>query len=329
MRARVLVPLALAAAATLAVALPARTAVAQDAWPSRPIRMIVPTAAGSGTDIMGRFYAERLAAVLKQPVVVDNRAGASGVIATQAMLQAPADGYTLLFNNGSFAVMAPALLPNLPFDAIKDVVPVAQVAVGGVIMTANPAAPVRTLPELVAYVKANPDRFSYGSFGVGSSAHLITEWLIQRTGMRLAHVPYKSTPQMFTDISAGNLLFGWSDPGAPLPLIQAGKLRALAISGNVRVPATPDVPTMGEQGYPFGAVGWMGVFAAAGTPPPVLRRLNEEINRIQQRPETAAEFSRRNFEPPPTRSLEEFRDIVRRDLDTWREIVRKGNIKPE
>lgn len=317
--------LAFAAAATTAPI----AARAQDAWPARPLRLIVPTAAGSGTDIMARFIAERLSPALKQPIVVDNRAGGSGVIATQAMLQAPADGYTLLFNNGSFAVMAPALLPNLPFDPVKDIAPIAQIAVGGVIMSANPAAPVRTLPELIAYVKANPDRFSYGSFGIGSSAHLITEWLVQQTGMRIAHVPYKSTPQMFTDIAAGNLLFGWSDPGAPLPLIQAGKLRAIAISGNVRVPATPDVPTMGEQGYPFSAVGWMGVFAPAGTPEPVQRRLNEEINRILARPETGAEYARRNFEPPPVKSIDTFRTIIASDLVTWREIVRKGDIKAE
>lgn len=313
-----------AAIALGAGALPAVRA--QDAWPARPIRLIVPTAAGSGTDIMARFIAERLSPALKQPIVVDNKAGASGVIATQSMLQSPADGHTLIFNNGSFAVMAPALLTNLPFDPAKDVAPIAQVAVGGVIMSANPDAPVRNLPELIAYVKANPDRFSYGSFGVGSSAHLITEWLIQQTGMRLAHVPYKSTPQMFTDISAGNLLFGWSDPGAPLPLIQAGKLRGIAISGNVRVPATPDIATMGEQGYPFSAVGWMGVFAPAGTPAAVQQRLNEEINRVLARPETAAEFSRRNYEPPPVKSVDAFRAIVASDLQTWREIVRKGNI---
>lgn len=313
---------ALAAAASIA-----RPVGAQETWPSKPIRLIVPTAAGSGTDILARFYAERLTPALKQPIVVDNKAGASGVIATQALLQAPADGHTLLFNNGSFAVMVPALLTNLPFDPVKDVVPVAQAVVGGVIMSANPAVPVRTLRELVDHVKANPDKYSYGSFGVGSSAHLITEWLIQQTGMKLAHVPYKSTPQMFTDIAAGNLLFGWSDPSAPLPLIQAGKLRAITISGNVRVPATPDVPTMAESGFPFSAVGWMGLFAPAGTPAPVLKRLNEEVNRIQTRPDTAAEFTRRNYEPPPSRSLDEFRDIVRADLQTWREIVRKGNIK--
>ena len=324
---RTLAAAALAAALSVAALAPPGPARAQDAWPSKPIRMIVPTAAGSGTDIMGRFYAERLSAALKQPIVVDNKAGASGVIATQALLQAPADGHTLLFNNGSFAVMAPALITNLPYDPARDVVPVAQVAVGGVIMVVDPASPVRNLQELVAHVKANPDRLSYGSFGVGSSAHLITEWLVQQTGMKIAHVPYKSTPQMFTDIAAGNLLFRWSDPGTPLPLIRAGKLRGVAISGNVRVPATPDVPTMGEQGYPFSAVGWMGLFAPAGTPPAVLQRLNAEVNRIQALPETAAEFVKRNYEPPPKRSLDEFRDIVRADLETWKGIVRKGGIK--
>jgi tripartite-type tricarboxylate transporter receptor subunit TctC len=302
---------------------------AQEAWPAKPIRLIVPTAAGSGTDVMARYLADRLSPVLRQPIVVDNKAGASGVIATQAMLQSPADGHTLQFSNGSFMVMAPALMQNLPFDVQRDVVPVAMIAIGGVIMSAYPGAPVKTLGELVAYVKANPDRFSYGSFGIGSSAHLITEWLIQQTGMKVAHVPYKSTPQMLADIAAGNLLFGWTDPGTPLPLIQAGKVRGIAISGNVRVPATPDVATMGEQGYRFDAVGWMGLFAPAGTPPAVLRRLNEEINRIQMRPETAAEMARRNFEPPPTKSLDEFREIVRNDLQTWREIVRRGNIKAE
>jgi tripartite-type tricarboxylate transporter receptor subunit TctC len=323
------VRLARVALVAFAVGVAAAGAAAQDAWPNKPIRLIVPTAAGSGTDTMARMMAEKLSPALRQPIVVDNKPGGSGIIATTAMLQAPADGYTLMYNNGSFVVMAPALMSNLPYDTGKDMVPVAQTAVGGVIMVANPAIPVRNLPELVAFVKANPDKYSYGSFGLGTSGHLITEWLIQQTGMRLAHVPYKSTPQMLGDVAAGTLLFGWSDPGTPLPLIQAGKVRGITISGNVRVPATPDVATMGEQGYPFTAVGWMGVFAPAGTPPAVLQRLNQEINGIQARPETAAEMARRNYEPPPVKSLDEFRDIVRSDLQTWREIVRKGNIKAE
>ena len=300
-----------------------------DAWPAKPIQMIVAGSAGSGTDLMARAMGQRLGAALNQTVIVENRPGASGAIAATAVVKAPADGHTLLYTNGSFAVMAPALLKTLPYDITRDLVPVAQTAVGGVLLLVNPDVPAKNLRELVDHVKANPDKYSYGSWAVGSSGHLIMEWLKQQTGMKMGHVAYQSVPRLLTELASGVLQIAWADPSAPLPFLRSGKVRGIAISGNVRVPGTPDIATMGEQGFPFDAVGWFGVFAPAATPAAVVRRLNEEINRFQAAAETQSLMARMNFEPPPVKSAAQFRDIVGNDLKTWKKIVTDSNIKTE
>ena len=300
-----------------------------DAWPAKPIQMIVAGSAGSGTDILARVLGQRLSPALGQPVIVENRPGASGAIASSAVAKAAPDGYTILYTNGSFAVVAPALVKTLPYDIVRDLTPVAQTVVGGVLLLVNPEVPVKNLRELVDHVKANPDKYSYGSWAVGSSAHLIMEWLKQQTGMKISHVAYQSVPRLLTELASGVLQIGWADPSAPLPFLKSGKIRGIAISGNVRVSGTPDIATMGEQGFPFSAVGWFGVFTPAGTPAPILRRLNEEINKIQATPELQAQMARMNFEPPPVKSAAQFRDIVVNDLQTWKKIASDSNIKAE
>ncbi|MFN0163391.1 MAG: Bug family tripartite tricarboxylate transporter substrate binding protein [Burkholderiales bacterium] len=320
------------AAATLALCTLLTTnaqAQSSDTWPTRPVQIIVAGSAGSGTDLMSRAMAQRLSTVFNQQFIVDNRPGASGAIAAMAVVKSAPDGHTLLYTNGSFSVMAPALLKSLPYDIQRDLVPVAQTAVGGVLLLVNPDIPARNLKELVEHVKANPDKYSYGSWAVGSSGHLIMEWLKQQTGMRLNHVAYKTVPSLLTELSSGVLPIAWADPSAPLPFLRSGKVRGIAISGNVRVPGTPDIATMGEQGFAFDAVGWFGVFAPAATPAAVVRRLNEEINRIQATSEMQALMSRMNFEPPPVKSQAQFRDIVAGDLQTWKKIVSDNNIKAE
>ncbi|MBL8378141.1 MAG: tripartite tricarboxylate transporter substrate binding protein [Burkholderiales bacterium] len=304
-------------------------AQAPDAWPTRQVQVIVAGSAGSGTDLMSRAMAQRLSTVFNQQFIVDNRPGASGAIAAMAVVKSAADGHTLLYTNGSFSVMAPALVKTLPYDIQRDLVPVAQTAVGGVLLLVNPDIPARNLRELVEHVRANPDKYSYGSWAVGSSGHLIMEWLKQQTGMRMNHVAYQAVPRLLTELASGVLPIAWADPSAPLPFIRSGKVRGIAISGNVRVPGTPDIATMGEQGYQFDAVGWFGVFAPAATPAAVVRRLNEEINKVQSSSEMQSLMSRMNFEPPPVKSAAQFRDIVTNDLQTWRKIVTDNNIKAE
>ena len=301
-----------------------------DRWPEKPIQVIVPASSGSGTDNLARVTFQRLSAALGQPIVVENRVGGGGAIGTGAVVKAASDGYTLLYTNGTFAVMTPALLgERVPYDPVRDLTPIVQTAVGGVLLLVNPAVPAKNLAELVELVKANPGKYSYGTWAVGSSGHLIMEWLQNRTGMKMSHVPYKSVPQLLTELSSGVIPIGWADPSAPVPFIRSGKVRGIAISGNVRVPGTPDIAPMGEQGYQFDAVGWFGMFGPANLPEPIVRRIHAEINRIQSTDDMKALMARLNFEPPPMKSNAEFRDIVRNDFQIWRKIVQDNNITAE
>jgi tripartite-type tricarboxylate transporter receptor subunit TctC len=303
------------------------SAHAQDAWPSKPIQMIIPASAGSGTDVMARVMAQRLAGALKQPVIVENRPGASGSIGINAVIKAQADGYTILYTNASFAVIAPAIVKTVTHDPTRDLAVIAQTAVGGVLLLVNKDVPAKTLPELIELVKSNPDRYgTYGTWATGSSGHLMMEWLKKQTGMKLQHVPYRAVPQLLTELSSGELKIGWADPSAPVPFVRSGAIRGIAISGNTRVPQTPDIATMGEQGYRFDNVGWFGMFAPAGTRPEVVQRLSDEVNKVQASAEMAAMMSRLNFEPPPVKTQAQFREIVANDFHTWKKLAADANI---
>jgi len=304
-----------------------RDAFAQsDAWPSRPITLVVPASAGSGTDLLAREVAHRLGVALKQSVIVDNKPGASGVVGTQAVVRAAPDGHTLLYTNGSNSVMAPALVKTLPYDVQRDLQPIAQSVTGGVILSVNPQFPAKNLTELVEYVKANPGKLTYGTWAVGSSGHLMMEWLKRQTGMQITHVPYKQVTQLLTELSTGVLKIGWTDPASPLPFLETGKIRGIAVSGAVRLPRTPNLPTMGEQGHPFESVGWFGLFGPAGTPKPIIQRLSDELNRIHATPEMAAKMEAMNVGMPIAKTPEQFRTIIANDLQTWKKIVADAGI---
>lgn len=300
-----------------------------EAWPNRPIRMIVPSSPGSGSDVLIRAISEKLAIALKQPIIIDNRPGASGMIGTSAVAKAPADGYTLLYTNASFTVMLQALQPELKFDSLQDISPIAVAAVGGVMLLVTADLPARTLPELVALLKANPGKYGYGSWGVGSNGHLTMEWLKNRTTFVSEHVPYKGVPPMINDMLSGVLKIGWSDPSTPLPHLASGKLRAIAVNGAARAPKMPEVPTMGEQGHAFPAVGWQGIFSPTGTPPAITRRINEEVQRILASDEMKGMMARMNLEPTPVWGSERFATQLRDDLSTWKAIVTDGKIRME
>jgi tripartite-type tricarboxylate transporter receptor subunit TctC len=302
-------------------------AVAADPWPSRPIRLVIPSAPGTGSDLMGRALAERLGVALKQPVIIDNKPGGSGLIATRALMSAPADGYTLLYSNASTTVILAAMKPDLGIDFTKDITPVALAVVGGVFLLVNPDFPAKNLKELVAVVKANPDKYSYASWAIGSNGHLTMEWLKKQTGMQIGHVAYKNMGSLLTELSTGIVPIGWTDPVSSVPFIQTGKVRAIAVNGSVRTPQLPDLPTMGEQGYPFKPLGWQGIFAPAGTPPAILQRIHAEVNRVQATPELKALMVRMNLEPPPIWTTEQFRAMMVRDLEEWKKIATEANIK--
>ena len=302
-------------------------AQAQDNWPSKPISMIVASGAGSGVDVMARDLAQKLGAALGQTIVVDNKPGASGQVAGQLVARARPDGYTLLYSNASFIAVSPAVLAKMNHDPVKDLTPIAQTAVGGIILMVNKNVPANNLQELVALVKASPNKFSYGTWGEGTSGHLTTEWLKKKAGLAMEHVPYKTVPQVVNDLASGVLQIGWADPSTPVPMIEAKQIKGIAMSGAVRVPRTPGVPTMGEQGYPFDAVGWFGVMGPADMPPALTQRLNREINKILQSPEMAKRMETLNFEPPPNKSADEFKRIVARDIATWKSIAADLKLK--
>ncbi|QQX88228.1 tripartite tricarboxylate transporter substrate binding protein [Cupriavidus necator] len=300
---------------------------AQEAWPARPVQMIVASSAGSGTDALARVMAQRLSVALKQPVVIENRPGGSGVIGTNAVVKAPADGYTILYTTASNQVIAPAVLKTIPYDPKKSLVPIAQTAEGGVMLLVSNDLPVHNLPELIQLVKANPDKYSYATWSMGSSGQLMMEWLKKQTGMKTDHVAYRTSNQLLTDLASGVVKIGWTDPSAPVPFLRSGKVRAIAIGGNVRAPQLPEVKTMGEQGYKFDAVGWFGMFAPAGTNPAIVKRLADEVNKVQASPELAAMMKSMNFGPPPMKTSVQFGETVSHDLQVWAKIAADAKIR--
>ena len=315
----------------LAVSALSLTAHAQpaDNWPSRPITLVVASGPGSGVDIAAREMAQKLSAVFKQPVVVDNKPGGSGMLAGGTVARAKADGYTLLYSNASFVAVAPAVLKTMSYDPVKDLTPIAQTAAGGILLLVNKEVPANNLKELVALVKANPDKYSYGTWGNGSSGQLTMEWLKKQAGLKITHIPYKTTPQIINDLVSGVLQVAWSDPGTPVPMIESKQIKGIAVSGNVRVPRTAGIATMGEQGHGFDAVGWFGVFGPANLPKPITDRLNAEINKVQKSPEMAKRMEGWNLESPPAKTPEEFKTIIARDVKLWSSIAKEANISED
>lgn len=320
--------LALTSLAFSALSLHAQ-AQTSDNWPSRPITLVVASGPGSGVDLAAREMAQKLSTALKQPVVVDNKPGGSGMLAGGIVARARADGYTLLYSNASFVTVAPAVLKSMSYDPVKDLTPLAQTAAGGIMLLVNKDVPANNLKELVALIKANPDKYNYGTWGNGSSGQLTMEWLKKQAGLKITHIPYKTTPQIVNDLVAGILQVGWADPSTPVPMIEAKQLKGIAMSGNVRVPRTANIPTMGEQGYPFDAVGWFGMFGPANLPKPITERLNAEINKIQKSVEMAKRMETLNFEPPPVKTAEEFKAIIARDVNLWSLIAKEANISED
>lgn len=303
---------------------------AQAPWPNQPVKVIVPQAPGAGTDITARIFTEALARKFGQPFVIDNRPGANGMLGTDAAAKAPKDGYTLLFTYAAAQVVNQSLYPKVTYDGARDFAAVAQVGAGGNVLIVPPSMPVKDLKEFIAYVKAKPaDELAYGSWGIGSGGHLSMEALVQQTGLKMRHVPYKGTAPMISDLLGGHIQVAFASTATAIPMMQAGKVKALAYSAPTRSTLLPDVPTMNEQGVKFDLVAWYGLFAPAGTPPAVVNTLNAEINRILQAPEMADKLKAIGLSDWPIKTPEQFAETVRRDIKDWGEVVRKGNIRVE
>lgn len=318
----------LRAAAALPMAMHVPSLFAQQ-WPARPIRFVVASAAGSGGDIIARILTDGLSRRLGQSVIVDNRPGATGIIATEAVVRSPPDGYTLLFTYAAAIAVNHTLQPKLSYDTFKDLAPIAQVGAGGNVLVVSPDLPVTNLREFVDYMKLHPDKYNYGSWGIGSGGHLVMEGLKMQTGVRLNHVPYTSMPQIYNDMQNGAIKVAFVDSASSAPLLKAGKIRGLAISGSHRAPLLPTVATMTEQGFPFDTDAWYGVFAPGGTPAPIIERLNGDINALLNSPETRNRLAAVNLSDPPIKSVAEFTATLHTDVDTWKQIIRTAHIRLE
>lgn len=305
----------------LAVTTPAQ---AQD-FPNKTITIVVPLAAGSGMDALVRLYADKLQQSLGKPVVVENKPGASLMLAAAQVAAAPADGYTLLVSTSSAMAINLVLFKKVNYDAVKDFAPVSFYVKSPFILVVNPDLKAKTVPELIKLAKDSPTPLSYSSPGAGVAQHLSMEYMKQRFGLTMAHVPYRSTPQSITDIVAGHVQLGFAEAGASLPLIREGKLRALAVSSSTRLASLPDVPTFAEAASTpdFEAVSWHMLFAPAATPKPVLDKLHAEMTKIMTDPDMKAKAAAIGLLPIDPPSIPETVKYLASEREKWGSLVRK------
>ena len=296
-------------------------------WPDKPIRLIVNFGTGGAPDLVARLYAPRLSEALGQPVVVENRAGAGGNIGVEAVARSAADGYTLLSSASSSFVIGPHIYTKLAFDPVKDIVPVAAAALTPMYLVVRPGLPAATVAELVAHARANPGKLNYGSAGAGTLPHAAAEMLLRTAGIRATHVPYKGSGAALAALLGDQVDFVF-DPGVAIPQVKAGKARLLAVGSAARSPGFPDTPTLREAGADMTAVSVVGLFAPAGTPAEIVARLNRELARIMQAPESRVALSAMAAEGI-TASPQEFAAQLTRDRERFGVIVREAGIRAE
>lgn len=319
---------AMAGLAALA-ALAQPSAARADAWPDKPIRMLVGYPPGGGTDTVARVLAQQLGKQLKQPVVVENRAGASGTIATQQVVRSEPDGYTVLFATASPLTGAPLTVKGLAYDPMNDLIPVSRIGGGPFILVAHPAFPPNTLPELVAYARAHPGEVNYASPGVMTANYFFSEQLNMDAGIKTVHVPYKGSAALLNDVMAGQVQYTLDTPGTTLPLIKSGKLKALAIFSDKRLDRAPDIPTAKEGGFPNMVGGsWYGLLLPKGTPPDIVDALykatkialsGEEVRHAMEERDVIIEGS----------TPEQFRTYLHAEFRRWQGVTQKLGIQPQ
>ncbi|HCL85193.1 MAG TPA: ABC transporter substrate-binding protein [Comamonadaceae bacterium] len=314
--------------AALALAACAPLAQAQN-YPTKPVRIVVPYPAGGTTDIIARIAAAQLADRLKQPFVVENRAGASGAIGSVAVSQAAPDGYTLVMGTASSHGINSALQKNLPYDAVKDFAPVTVVASTPNIVVVHPSVPAKTLGELLALAKAKPGTINFGSTSPGGSPHMSAELLKMMAGVDMTHVPYKGAAPMLTDLIGGQIQVGFDNLPSTIGFVRSGKVRALAVTTPQRWPGASDIPTVAESGVPgYEVSGWFGLLAPAGTPKAVLDTLQSAVAQAVQQPEVAKQLRDLGAEPVANKP-EAFAQGIAADVDKWRKVVQATGVKLE
>jgi tripartite-type tricarboxylate transporter receptor subunit TctC len=302
--------------------------VAAQNWPDRPIRLVAPYPPGGQTDVVSRFLAERLAPVLGQPVIVENKAGAQGIVGLEAVKNSPPDGTTFVYVNVSNISINPHVHAKLPYDGLRDFAPVSQIGLSVLAMVVPAALNIKTLPEFIAYAKARRGAVSFASFGTGSTSHIYGEMLKGSAGIEMTHIPYKGAGPAVQDVIAGHAQMAIQDLASVGAHVRSGRLVALAVTGPRRWPAFPDLQTFVEQGQPLDIAGWNGIMAPAGTPRAALQRMSAEINKIVQSPEGRERMLQMGLLATGT-TPEEFSEVIRRDTPRWGEVLRKAGIRPE
>jgi tripartite-type tricarboxylate transporter receptor subunit TctC len=290
----------------------------------RPVRILVGFSAGGATDVLARLYAQELQTLLNTPVLVDNRPGASQLVAIHAMTSAPPDGHTLFLGTASSLASGPAVFTDLPYDPVKDFSHIAMIATAPGVFFVNPALPIHSMRELIDYAKAHPGTLNYGSAGVGSSNHLQTEYLKGATKIDLTHVPYKSDQEVAREVAAGTLQFALTVAQAGVPLIEAGKLRAIGVTGSQRLKSLPDTSSLAESGVPalagIDSYTFYGLVGPAGMPAELVTALNEAVNKVSAQPQVAERMRETMNFYPERWSPAKFRRYIEGEMPKWREV---------
>ncbi|WP_029048431.1 tripartite tricarboxylate transporter substrate binding protein [Cupriavidus sp. amp6] len=300
----------------------AGAAHAQGGYPTKPITLIVPFSAGGTTDILARIVGLQLGKALGQPVVIDNRPGAGGNIGASLAAKAPGDGYTLFMGTIGTHAINQSLYSKLPYDPVKDFAPITRVAMVPNLVVVNPKVPVNNVKELIAYVKANPDKLSYGSSGSGSSMHLSGELFNSMTGLHIQHIPYKGSAPAVNDLLGNQIGLMFDNMPSSYPHVKAGKLRALAVTSAKRSPALPNVPTVAESGVPgYEATSWFALYATGGTPQAIVDRLNAEVVKILAMPEVKKQMADQGAEPNPEKPAQ-LAAFMKSETAKWAKVVK-------
>lgn len=304
-------------------------AIAQDDYPNKPVKLIVPFPAGGTSDLMGRMIAEELGKQLKQPFIVDNRGGAGGSIGTDMAVKSTPDGYTLVLSGiGSNAIIHGFASPKPPYDSLRDLAHISQLAAGPNVLVVHPEFPAKTFQEFVAYVKAHPGKINFGQVN-SSSGHLTTEYLKQVAGLDMVGIPYRGGAPALTDVLGNQIPFMVINQDVVLPHVQAGRLRALAVTSPQRNPLYPTVPTIAESGYPgFSAVSWTGLSAPRGTPKPILDKLEAAMVKAFNEPAVRAKLEANGFVVVASKSAD-YTKFIQEEIQRWSKVIQTAGIKPE
>jgi tripartite-type tricarboxylate transporter receptor subunit TctC len=314
-------------ALTLAFAVPFVISPARaDDYPSHPIRLIVPYAPGGGADAVARIVAKRVGETIGQPLVIENRGGAGSIIGTEMVKKAEPDGYTLLLGQSGPISINPAIYRDLSYDPVKDFAPITMTTAYPYILVVNAKLPVKTLQDFVALVKSKPGEFNYGTTGIGAANHLVTELFSSKAGLKMTHVPYRGTALAVADLLAGQVTMVFADPISALSHMQAGTLRALAVTSKERSPAAPEVPTVAESGFSgFDAIAWHGILAPATTPPAIITKLHDEIVAALKDPATKALLEAQAMQTVGN-TPEQFAAFIKQDIAVWKEVATQADV---